>query len=1334
MPAAGNGSSYDWACNNEWAVYSGSVDISDGGFFDKTMTATLYTASLTTLCDGHTRIIGDLTPTATTEFFSSWVYSTWSTFLAKPSCHIAQSDCVSMQKQYAVDQSASSSAYSSAMSAQSGDPDWIVPDYDGVDEPLCTVTGTAASADYCGACTIGGGNVQLLYFPVTQNISRDMCATAPASSRVCPFGTTIPGDQTNSIGQATAPCSYYPFELTTTADSGPYIVSAGTTYYQDRAYISYENVYASNSCGTLGQVYRNSVVPVASSNVYSMSGYHYFIDNRAYPFNFADLSGPVPVSAYFAQAQCGQSGHLKELQPPNQLNGELVHEQVCNRDDSVIYDAHYFPVLAVPPELRALDPAWSQCLLGLKGLWDPPKALQPVSTAAAPTVPGQSITTTTASPAQTPDPPASTTAAPITTPVPAESDGQGSSTAEQSQGGGDGASPTSQAGGGGGGGSTGVQSSNAGGGAGSSATSQANGGGSGGDPASSGGPGGANGGATTTAAGTSGADQGSSGGQSSGNGGGSGASPTSQDSGSSAGGGDGNGQNIGNGGAASPTTGGAGPSAGDGSGSSQGQSQGGSGGGAQTSSADPGGIIISVINNSETAASSTPPAGGTGGQGDPGGLGSGSGGGSGNDGTAIATIGSSAFTVGPTTAVGGSSVIVVGAGGSSATLPPGQATSIGGQAVSAPSSGGAVIGTGGGATTVAPGSASPGSPTSGGGTSVVSVGSSAFTVVPAPSAGSSGVVVAHGGSTVTLAPGSSTTLGGQVISAPTSGGAVIGTGSGAATVAPSSSAGGLGVVATVGGQILSADPSDPSAVVVDGQTLTQGLTTTISGTLVSVASGSIVVGGSGTQPASTIAIPTAGSSTGDGGLSTTLIVDGHTLTASADSSDPSIVVVDGTPVTVGGSAATMQGVTVSLAASGLLADGSVVIAATPAVLGTVTANSQTLSLEQVGGQTLVVDGSSTATMGSNGRATVAGVTLSVESAGGSAFVVADGSQTVPLLAQATAVAGGDQQAVVTIGSHTLTVTEADGSASDLVVDGTTLHPGGAAITVDGTVLSVNTAGLVIGGTQTVPSAAFRTPGTAGEAVVTLGGSVLTAIENSAGYAVLDGTTLNPGGPAATINGVVVGDAAGGLVVGAWQTVAFSTAVATAVGALGNDAELTLYGHTVTAVEPPGQSYAIVDGTIISPGGPAVTIDGVLVSDGLDGLVIGGTSTVSWTPVPTASASEAVVTIGGHIYTAVQPAGASFVIIDGTTLSPGGAGMTIDGIVVSDGAGSVVVGGTRTVALSRFPTITSAPIPGPGVTVAGAGASSSKSAASSTVGRSRLAVGVGLLMLFALYLL
>ncbi|KAH9844482.1 mucin-2 precursor [Teratosphaeria destructans] len=50
-----------------------------------------------------------------------------------------------------------------------------------------------------------------------------------------------------------------------------------------------------------------------------------------------------------------------------------------------IYRRH----LVVPPEIRGIDPAWSTCLLGLKGLYDPPEALQPVSTLAGVRTPGR---------------------------------------------------------------------------------------------------------------------------------------------------------------------------------------------------------------------------------------------------------------------------------------------------------------------------------------------------------------------------------------------------------------------------------------------------------------------------------------------------------------------------------------------------------------------------------------------------------------------------------------------------------------------------------------------------------------------------------------------------------------------------------------------------------------------------------------------------------------------------------------------------------------------------------------------------------------------------------
>ncbi|KAK5695227.1 hypothetical protein LTR97_008733 [Elasticomyces elasticus] len=50
-------------------------------------------------------------------------------------------------------------------------------------------------------------------------------------------------------------------------------------------------------------------------------------------------------------------------------------------------DAPYAPLLAIPTEVRNLDPAWATCSGWYGGLFDPPKALQEVAAAATPTLP-----------------------------------------------------------------------------------------------------------------------------------------------------------------------------------------------------------------------------------------------------------------------------------------------------------------------------------------------------------------------------------------------------------------------------------------------------------------------------------------------------------------------------------------------------------------------------------------------------------------------------------------------------------------------------------------------------------------------------------------------------------------------------------------------------------------------------------------------------------------------------------------------------------------------------------------------------------------------------------
>ncbi|KAK4553309.1 hypothetical protein LTR86_009609 [Recurvomyces mirabilis] len=424
------GSSYDWACNSELSNYTYLA--SSGGFGGHNVTttyqATQFAASTTQLCDGHNRIIGTLTPTASSTF-TTVDYAFMNYTGPPPSCTIAPSDCTSMWDQY---NSATSSFKSMASVYFSTRTDSSAPVSGGVtvDLPQCSQTALPTTTGVsCGACTIYGGSVQLLYFPVTTSYTRNMCATTLGASTVCPYGQVVSNyTAAGAGGQATGACEYMSATQSSVPDSGPSVVSNGQTYYENKAYISYQTAYASNSCGRIGNTYAGGVVGLPSSSVYSISGYHGELYDYAYQVNFADFISPIPASAYYAMAQCSDSGNIKSLGSPNMVNNKTL-AQICRDPGYLIYDGLFAPELAVPPAFRDLDPAWSNCLLSLNGLWDPPRALQPVSTEAGPTTPGQGNTaTSSATPAQSPETPATTTTglSATTTLPPAESQVVGS--------------------------------------------------------------------------------------------------------------------------------------------------------------------------------------------------------------------------------------------------------------------------------------------------------------------------------------------------------------------------------------------------------------------------------------------------------------------------------------------------------------------------------------------------------------------------------------------------------------------------------------------------------------------------------------------------------------------------------------------------------------------------------------------------------------------------------------------------------------------------------------------------------------------------------------------
>ncbi|KAK5685572.1 hypothetical protein LTS10_003653 [Elasticomyces elasticus] len=207
-----------------------------------------------------------------------------------------------------------------------------------------------------------------------------MCALSPSNPVTCPYGTYV-SDLSSGIGG----CSYPPHVNTTTKNSGPYTVMNGTTLYENRAYFSYQAIDVYNECGSkIGKGQPGGIVELASTDVYSVWGnVGGANDNKGYPFNFADLIHPVPASAYLGQASCYHPVPPElwtgTLGSGDRINGERQQEALwfCG----MIFDYAYAPWLAVPPQFRALDPAWEDCDLSLWGTWDPPVALTEVTSA-----------------------------------------------------------------------------------------------------------------------------------------------------------------------------------------------------------------------------------------------------------------------------------------------------------------------------------------------------------------------------------------------------------------------------------------------------------------------------------------------------------------------------------------------------------------------------------------------------------------------------------------------------------------------------------------------------------------------------------------------------------------------------------------------------------------------------------------------------------------------------------------------------------------------------------------------------------------------------------------
>ncbi|KXS94238.1 hypothetical protein AC578_10099 [Pseudocercospora eumusae] len=185
----------------------------------------------------------------------------------------------------------------------------------------------------------------------------------------------------------------------TAADDGLPVtaVGFGTTFTSPTVYISFNTLFASDSCSGVGKTYSSTILAIPNSkdisSLWGMSLVNGLQSTAA--FNYTDLlhTDPVPTSIFNRQPRCVSSWWWQST-----LAGP-IDEYDCNRDYP------WRPILALPRQVQDIDPEWANCVGGIEGVYDPPVALTSARSAIKPTLPhGISSTTEPAAPKSTHEP------------------------------------------------------------------------------------------------------------------------------------------------------------------------------------------------------------------------------------------------------------------------------------------------------------------------------------------------------------------------------------------------------------------------------------------------------------------------------------------------------------------------------------------------------------------------------------------------------------------------------------------------------------------------------------------------------------------------------------------------------------------------------------------------------------------------------------------------------------------------------------------------------------------------------------------------------------------
>jgi hypothetical protein len=313
-------------------------------------------------------------PACYTNGQASW--ESWRSYVAEatsPICSQAPTTgdlCTSLKDAYVLgynDNLAPTFFVGAGATFSSGSYSFMSPAFTGWTWPASQPFAPGCSLD-CGRCAVTGGSIELLYFP--------------------PGMTPHP---------ATAPV------VATTLET----VLTSPTYY-----ISFEKIYASDACSGVGTTFTSLILPIPTDQPLSTlfattmpcdahrknNPWLNQIAIGTAAMNVSDLlNESVPYSIYTSQPYCA-----------SQMMSSGCEASACPTT------LPYRPLIVLSSQLlHTLYPAWASCSLDLRGLYDPPIALQPATAVVVPTMAGPSSTTS-ATPA---NPPAGATSNPTALPV-----------------------------------------------------------------------------------------------------------------------------------------------------------------------------------------------------------------------------------------------------------------------------------------------------------------------------------------------------------------------------------------------------------------------------------------------------------------------------------------------------------------------------------------------------------------------------------------------------------------------------------------------------------------------------------------------------------------------------------------------------------------------------------------------------------------------------------------------------------------------------------------------------------------------------------------------------